>query len=152
LGEAQAAVFDARPYQHRGEEPFGAIMAAVRALAPGQELIVRNTFEPRPLVAVLAAQGFQHEARELGPGDWEVVFRRAEPSASAEPELDNRGIGPVEASVRTLQTLRRTPADTPLRVWFDADPSGFVKELAARGYQATVAQEAGHGYLMRIVR
>jgi len=32
------------------------------------------TFEPVPLYGVLAKKGFAHAARDIGGGDWEVVF------------------------------------------------------------------------------
>ena len=155
MDDPQPALFDARPYQRRGQEPFADIMAAVGGLAPGQDLVLRNTFDPRPLTAVLAAQGFGAAARQIGPEDWEVRFHRPGAGTEAggpEPELDNRGIDPLEASVRTLQTLRRTPADVPLRAWFDQDPGGFCAELTSRGYDTVVEHVADRGYLVRIQR
>lgn len=155
MGEPQPAVFDARPYQLRGQEPFADIMAAVGALLPGQDLVLRNTFDPQPLKAVLAAQGFAYEARQLGPEDWQVIFHRSARPADAstlEPELAGRGIDPLQASVRTPQTLRRTPDDATLRVRFDQDPAGFGKEVGDRGYSTSVEHVPGQGYRMRILR
>ncbi|MGH9305528.1 MAG: DUF2249 domain-containing protein [Acidimicrobiales bacterium] len=69
------AGFDARPMLADGGEPFDAILAAVAALTPGEELVVLAPFEPVPLEAVLGSQGFAYEARPLDGEDWEVTFR-----------------------------------------------------------------------------
>lgn len=74
---ARVLTVDARPILAGGGEPFGAIMAAVDTLEPGQDLAVIAPFEPVPLEGVLGAQGFAHEAQTLESGDWRVVFRRA---------------------------------------------------------------------------
>ncbi|MGB3864563.1 MAG: DUF2249 domain-containing protein, partial [Xanthobacteraceae bacterium] len=65
---------DVRPTLRAGGEPFGEIMAAVTKLQPGQGLRLLATFEPVPLFHVLGSKGFSHEAREIGGGDWEVLF------------------------------------------------------------------------------
>ncbi len=70
------AVVDARPIIASGGEPFDAIMAAVAALADGEELVVLAPFEPVPLEGVLSSQGFSYEPQDLGGGDWRVTFRR----------------------------------------------------------------------------
>jgi uncharacterized protein (DUF2249 family) len=72
---ARVRTVDARPMLERGEEPFGAIMAAVDALEPGEELVVIAPFEPVPLEGVLAGQGFTFDAVALDTGDWRVTFR-----------------------------------------------------------------------------
>ena len=65
---------DVRPILRQGGEPFSAIMEAVAALAPGQGLRLLATFKPLPLFQVLGARGFEASSREIGNGDWEVVF------------------------------------------------------------------------------
>ncbi|MGC8498466.1 MAG: DUF2249 domain-containing protein [Acidimicrobiales bacterium] len=71
------ATVDTRPIIAAGDEPFEAIMAAVGALAPTEELVVLAPFEPVPLEGVLGAQGFTYLAENLGDGDWRVTFRPA---------------------------------------------------------------------------
>jgi uncharacterized protein (DUF2249 family) len=70
------ATIDVRPVIAAGAEPFNMIMAAVDALGDHEDLVVLAPFEPVPLEGVLGAQGFSYEARELGPDDWQVTFRR----------------------------------------------------------------------------
>lgn len=74
--ESGSCTLDVRPALARGEEPFGMIMAAVEALAPGQDLVIVAPFEPVPLEGVLGSQGFTFDAVALEHGDWQVTFRR----------------------------------------------------------------------------
>lgn len=74
---------DVRPTLQAGGEPFGQIMAAVNALAPGQGLRLYATFKPTPLLHVLGSKGFTHEAKEIGGGDWEVLFTPAGEAGAA---------------------------------------------------------------------
>lgn len=68
------ALLDVRPDQRRNEEPFDAIMAAVGALAPGQSLLLINTFEPTPLYRVMEKRGFTHTTTCIAPEDYRIVF------------------------------------------------------------------------------
>ncbi len=77
---------DVRPTLRSGGEPFQQIMQTVAALAPGQGLRLFATFKPVPLFSMLGSKGFDHEAKELDGGDWEVLFRPAQQVVSA-PEL-----------------------------------------------------------------
>lgn len=70
------AIVDVRPMIADGVEPFPTLIAAVEALADGEEFIVIAPFEPVPLEGVLSSQGFEYVAVELGGGDWQVTFRR----------------------------------------------------------------------------
>jgi uncharacterized protein (DUF2249 family) len=74
---------DVRADIRAGREPFSRIMGAVAQVEPGGTLVLTAPFEPKPLYDVLAAQGFTHDARELGGGDWEIHFTRGpQPGAS----------------------------------------------------------------------
>ncbi len=65
---------DVRDILKAGGEPFSKIMQTVDALAPGQSLRLLATFKPVPLFGVMAQRGFGHTEREIGGGDWEVIF------------------------------------------------------------------------------
>ena len=67
---------DVRAFHERGEEPFNAIMSAVESLAPQQDLLLVNSFEPLPLYRVMEKRGFTHQTTEISPGEWHVLFRR----------------------------------------------------------------------------
>ena len=70
-----------------GREPFPRIMEAVGRLRDGEQLRVLAPFEPRPLIGVLAAQGFTATITPLDGGDFEIVFSAAAPVESDEQPL-----------------------------------------------------------------
>lgn len=74
---------DVRDILKAGGEPFSKIMQTVEALAPGQSLRLLATFKPVPLFGVMAQRGFGHTEREIGGGDWEVIFVPAGRSTEA---------------------------------------------------------------------
>jgi len=140
---------DVRPILRDGGEPFGAIMEAVAKLAPGQSLRLYATFKPIPLFSVLGQRGFQPEAREIGGGDWEVIFTPQEAVAQAgatapaqagdewpQPsiEIDNRDLEPPEPMVRTLEMLEKLMSGETLAAILPREPIFLFKELENRGH------------------
>jgi len=101
--------------------------AATRSavVTPGQSLRLLATFKPIPLLQVLGSRGFEHAAREIGNGDWEVLFTPVDDAAlPAEPtevetldsdddwpipsaEIDCRDLMPPEPMVKTLEAHGR---------------------------------------------
>ena len=69
-------VLDTRPIFERGETPCGPIDNAISALEPAQPLVLLVPFEPVPLYAKLAKDGFSHQAERQPDGSWRVQFRR----------------------------------------------------------------------------
>ena len=160
---------DVRPILRAGGEPFGAIMEAVAALAPGQSLRLLASFKPVPLFQVLGARGFEPSAREIGGGDWEVIFTphdaagEEEPAATAaaapaeadewpEPsiEIDNRDLDPPEPMVRTLALLEKLIPGEALAAILPREPLFLFKELEARGFRWRGAAEADGSYRILI--
>jgi uncharacterized protein (DUF2249 family) len=147
---------DVRPILRDGGEPFGAIMEAVDALAPGQSLRLLATFKPVPLFHVLSSRGFEPAAREIGGGDWEVIFtptagrpsdldtQTEQAAASIAPEdadwpmpvteLDNRDLEPPEPMVRTLEGVEALAPGQTLAALLPREPIFLFKELETRGY------------------
>ena len=68
------ATLDVRDILKSGGEPFAEIMQAIASLSPGQGLRLLATFKPVPLFGIMAQRGFGHTEREIGGGDWEVIF------------------------------------------------------------------------------
>ena len=107
---------DVRPILAAGGEPFGRIMEAVASLDPDEGLRLLAPFRPVPLFAALGSKGFTHEDREIGDGDWEVLFTPSVAPAATTPEtssarwpgplmrLDNRGLTPPEPMVKVPET------------------------------------------------
>lgn len=151
---------DVREELRRGGEPLAEILRAIGRLQPGQALRLLVTFEPLPLYAVLGRKGFGHEARQLGPGDWEVLFS---PGAAPEPEspapasntpritapdnwsipsvrLDNRGLEPPQPMVRILEALERLEPGAVLEAINEREPVFLYPELEQRGAQIRTAR------------
>lgn len=142
---------DVRPILRNGGEPFGKIMETVAALAPGQGLRLYATFKPVPLFSVLETKGFTHEAREIGGGDWEVLFHHvgtqtedgsaplaAAPDSVTWPEpvqhMDNRDLDPPEPMVRILSALETMETGDVLSALLRREPMFLYPQLAKRGH------------------
>ena len=145
---------DVRTILRDGGEPFGAIMAAVAALAPGQALRLLATFKPIPLFQVMGARGFDASAREIGGGDWEVIFTPADaglvpsdrPGAGKQAgddqqwpapdfELDLRELDPPEPMVRALEGAESLSAGRTMAALLPREPVFLFEELDARGHR-----------------
>lgn len=142
---------DVRPILRAGGEPFGKIMEAVDALKPGEGLRLLATFKPVPLLHVLGSKGFEHEMRELGDGDWEVLFsptgsprtqadldapKARDQGAWPEPlrHMDNRDLGPPEPMVRILAATEEMAPGEVLSALLCREPIFLLPELAKRGH------------------
>lgn len=144
---------DVRPILRSGGEPFAQIMQAVEALKPGEGLRLLATFKPTPLFHVLGAKGFMNESREIGGGDWEVLFSPSAAAqergavanghtktddASAWPEpaqyMDNRDLDPPEPMVRILEAMERLAPGDVLSALLCREPMFLFPELAKRGH------------------
>jgi uncharacterized protein (DUF2249 family) len=143
---------DVRPVLKAGGEPFAAIMETIGKLAPGQGLRLLATFKPTPLFAVLGSKGYAHEEKELGGGDWQVLFRptgeaptgasplpaAAPADASAWPapvrEMDNRDLDPPEPMVKILAATEAMQQGEVLAALLGREPIFLFPELAKRGH------------------
>ena len=147
---------DVRPILREGGEPFLAVMQAVDALAPGQSLRLLATFKPIPLFHVLGSRGFEPTAREIGNGDWEVIFTPGDSQPEdkipqSEPviksvdnaeetwpapltELDNRDLEPPDPMVRTLEGIEALLPGQTLAALLPREPLFLFKELESRGH------------------
>jgi len=160
---------DVRPILKAGGEPFGAIMNAVAQLAPGQSLRLFASFKPVPLFDVLGARGFAPSAREIGNGDWEVVFTptAAAPDgidpgpppageADAWPapaaEIDCRDLPPPEPMVQTMEALEALAPGEALVALVPREPRFLYPELDARGHRWRAEPQADGSYRIVIVR
>lgn len=140
---------DVRPILAAGGEPFGKIMETVAALGSDEGLRLLAPFRPVPLFQALGSKGFSHEAREIGDGDWEVLFRRAGQAEFEEertqhadeahwPEplmhLDNRDLDPPEPMVRILAATEAMQAGEVLSALLCREPIFLLPELEKRGH------------------
>lgn len=160
---------DVRPILRAGGEPFSVIMGAVEALEAGQSLRLLASFKPIPLFQVLGARGFTPSAREIGNGDWEVIFTptgtAALPAATeaqktetgdAETwpppaiEMDNRDLDPPEPLVRTLEGVEQLAPGETLVALLPREPLFLFDELKARGLMWRGSMEADGSYRIAI--
>jgi uncharacterized protein (DUF2249 family) len=143
---------DVRPLHERGEEPFGAIMSAVREIAPGEILRLRNSFEPVPLYEVLRMRGFEHVTRQQGDDDWEILFyntgeKAAKKAAAKQPEpesttwtgdetitIDVSELVPPEPMMRILGALEEMEPGKTLLVHHARRPMFLYPQLEDLGY------------------
>ena len=136
---------DVREDIQRGQEPFARIMAAVKALAGDQALMLRVPFEPIPLYDVLGKRGFTHWTERRAPDDWSVWFYRdaaprrepaAVPATPARhrPVLDVRGLEPPQPMLRVLQEIDRLGSGAELEVRHDRRPMFLYPQLDERGF------------------
>ncbi|HWM82210.1 MAG TPA: DUF2249 domain-containing protein [Pseudolabrys sp.] len=145
---------DVRPVLRAGGEPFEDIMKAVNGLKPGEGLRLFATFKPTPLLHVLGARGFTHTAKEIGDGDWEVLFSptpggtAAPADATAAPaatdhgvwpepsqHMDNRDLEPPEPMERILAATEAMAPGEVLSALLCREPIFLFPQLAKRGHR-----------------
>lgn len=160
--EIEPKLLDVRPILQSGGEPFQEIMQAVQGLRPGQGLKLVAPFRPQPLFRVMEGRGFDHEAREIGEGHWEVLFTPQAAAASVEtspdadrPEtwpdpsehLDLSDLDPPEPMVRILSAVEGLEPGEVLFAVLSREPLFLFPELAKRGHQwAGNFDETGSAY------
>lgn len=74
--DAPELELDVRDMLRHGGEPFPQIIAAIETLQPAEVLHLRATFEPTPLLNLLASRGFAHETKAYAADDWSAWFWR----------------------------------------------------------------------------
>ncbi|MCC6350691.1 MAG: DUF2249 domain-containing protein [Candidatus Eisenbacteria bacterium] len=165
IPEAKVRQLDVRDELRAGREPFSLIMAARREVPEGGALCLRAIFEPVPLYAVMASQGFAHHSERLAEDDWRVWFypadagQRAAPATSAPPAdrvpggaetepaadvvfLDVRGLEPPEPMVRTLEALETLPDGRTLVQINSRIPRFLLPQLDERGFTYEVREQS----------
>ena len=143
-------------------------MQAVAALKPNEDLLLIAPFEPAPLFAVLAQQGFLHRSETTPEGDYKVLFTREEIGVTDGNELrsrksnvkslgatkactgspvldvDARGLEPPQPLVKIIEALAGLPAGARLRARTDRRPMHLQAQLEERGFKGeSVEQEDG---------
>lgn len=105
IPEDRIVDLDVRDDLRQGREPFSKIMAARRTIPEGGVLRVRAIFEPVPLYAVMAKQGFAHWTERFADDDWRVWFY---PVGMME---DEEAAGPRGAPGTLPQAVPATPPE-----------------------------------------
>jgi len=138
---------DVRPILAAGGEPFDRIMEMVASLAPGEGLRLLAPFRPVPLFDALGSKGYTHQEREIGGGDWEVLFTPAVAPAATTGiasaahwpgplmRLDNRGLMPPEPMVKALGAAEAMLPGEVMEVLLDREPAFLFPQLAEMGHE-----------------
>jgi len=159
---------DVREDLRAGREPFLRIMSALRTV--GDDLLrIRATFEPVPLVSVLAQRGFECETEQHAADDWSLWAWRGAPAPIASAEtaelappcdtehpgemwLDVRGLEPPEPMARTLVALETLPPGVTLVQVNVRIPQFLLPVLDERGFTYEIEDEDADRVLVRIRR
>lgn len=158
---------DVREDIRRGREPFSKIMQTVAQLGEDESLLLLAPFEPKPLFAVLAQQGFTHTAKPLDAGDWEVLFTRTSQAIVPNPtaaysghdcccakvvEVDARGLEPPQPMVKILEALAELPEGAELRALTDRRPMHLYPQLEQRNFRGQSEEQPDGSFITRICR
>lgn len=165
---------DIREAIRLGRSPCSIITDAAAQLSEGETLELTAPFEPSPLYEVLGREGFTHESKDLGGGDWEVRFTK-NPKAAVQQlptesgaeehagcgcgcpsqeviEVDVRGLEPPQPMVRILEVLATLPEGATLRALTDRQPLHLFDQLEARGFSGESEESTTGGYVTVICR
>ena len=165
MNQPGVVTLDVRRYVYHGEEPFGAIMAAVAQLKRGQKFLLLAPFEPVPLFRVMAARGFTYTAHQAPSGrHWEILFERSDesapdggsngaPPAESRPiEIDARGLEPPMPMVRILEVIEALSGEAHVVARTDRRPAFLLAELPRRGFSGQTEEASDGGYITHISR
>ena len=162
--KADCVTVDVREDIRLGKEPFSRIMATVAKLKNDQGMLLVAPFEPVPLYAVLAQQGFSHESKTTEAGDWEILFQRlpdaaaATSAAGAVPkrpgviEIDARGLEPPQPLVAILEALSNLPSDGELYACTDRRPMHLYPLLEKQGLSGETLEQPDGSLITHICR
>jgi uncharacterized protein (DUF2249 family) len=64
-------------------EPLERVLAALRELRPGENVLMRHRREPLPLYAMLDAMGFVHRTLRDRPAEFRIWIWRSDDAAAA---------------------------------------------------------------------
>ncbi len=156
---APVTSLDLRDALASGEEPFPAIMDALRTLPAGTVLTLLTPFEPAPLRSLLTTRGWESHTTWDGDLCRTSLWRRPDAALADAPvlELTDRLTpgDPATLDVRDLEPplpLRAVLAaldagHLPLTVTHRRSPALLYPRLTARGLQWTVTETDGTFYI-----
>ncbi len=170
----QTVLLDVRKDILSGAAPCSKIKHTASLLNEGDTLQLIAPFEPTPLYDLLGRDGFTHQSRALGGGDWEVRFTKnpaeaerqlslvAAPDREASGcgcgcaseetvQLDLRGLEPPQPMVRVLDALMSLPDGATLRAVTDRQPMHLIEQLEMRGFcgESVEIPEGGYATVIR---
>ena len=163
----EPVVVEVKSVLKQGLSLFGHMMDTVNQLKPGQSLIVKSTFNPRPLMSQMKRRGYVITQDKVGrmlittfkPGETGADASGAPSAPHVEvpiegPEvfIDNRGMVPPEPMQRTLATLEEIPVGSVLKIHNDRVPIFLLGQLDDDGYPYETAAQPDGSAIVRILK
>jgi uncharacterized protein (DUF2249 family) len=163
----EPVVVEVKSIVKQGLSLFGHMMDTVNHLNPGQSLIVKSTFNPRPLMSQMRRRGYTVNQEKVGklvvttfiPSTEIDRFPNDGPSMAMDipidcPEefLDNRGLVPPEPMERTLAKLDELPMGTVLVIHNDRVPVFLLGQLDDDGYPYEIHAQVDDSAIVRILK
>lgn len=161
----EPVVVEVKSVIKQGLSLFTHMMDTVNQLKPGQSLIVKSTFNPRPLVSQMRRRGYQITQEKVGkvtvttfvPSDTAPTANSKGPTEALPVEgpqeyLDNRGLMPPEPMQRTLAKLEELPVGTVLVIHNDRVPVFLLGQLDDDGYPYETEAQPDGSAIVRILK
>ena len=134
----EPVVVEVKSVLKQGLSLFTHMMDTVNQLEPGQGLVIKSSFNPRPLISQMKRRGYTVTQDKVG----KMVIttftagtaKRSSATSSASIEgvehfLDNRGLVPPEPMQRTLAQLEEIPVGEVLVIHNDRVPVFLLGQL-----------------------
>jgi hypothetical protein len=161
----EPVVVEVKSVIKQGLSLFTHMMDTVNQLKPGQSLIVKSTFNPRPLISQMRRRGYQITQEKVGkmtittfnptgeaPQPGKTAPATETPIKGAEIFLDNRGLVPPEPMQRTLAKLEEIPVGTVLVIHNDRVPVFLLGQLDDDGYPYETQAQPDDSAIVRILK
>lgn len=160
LPEEQLVTLDVRQDIATGNDPFRKIMSAVGGITADKALLIVNTFEPTPLIAILKKKNLRHFTEVKAPDLVHTYFWKEGDTIVTETEtiappannfdaavlrfagkvkrIDVRHLEMPQPMVTILGELEVLPAGGALYVVHKRVPQFLLPQLEERGFQVTI--------------
>ncbi|HMN33090.1 MAG: DUF2249 domain-containing protein [Chitinophagaceae bacterium] len=162
---------DVRAMLAEGNDPLRLIQQKVKVLNEGEVLKIINTFEPTPLIMLLAKQGFQSFVNEISKDEIETYFYKIDNATKVQlnedsgtssdwdnifeqysnqlVEIDVRHLEMPMPMMTILETLETLPQDKALYVHHKRIPVFLLTELKDRNFEYRIKEvQEGEVYLL----
>ncbi|WP_082343992.1 DUF2249 domain-containing protein [Sulfobacillus thermosulfidooxidans] len=165
----EPVVVEVKSILKQGLSLFGYMMNTVNQLEPGQSLIVKSSFNPRPLVSQMRRRGYRIEQEKIGkmmittfiPQNLSHDQNRSHSGNLSRYEirvdgpevlLDNRGLVPPEPMQRTLATLEEVPLNSVVVIHNDRIPVFLLEYLDDHGFPYETMAQDDDSAIVRILK
>lgn len=158
ISPAEIITLDVRPVLAAGNDPLSLIQRQVKSLQQGQVLKIVNSFEPVPLIALLAKQGCKSRVVTIADDEVETYFYKTTTEQQKEPEhatvpatgdwdallqkyhhhlrqIDVREMEMPQPMMTILEALATLPPTEALYVYHKRIPVFLLPELKDRQFE-----------------